>query len=217
MRRRGRTQRNMSARCWSASVRAHHPDPRATLHGSCTGVGVGVSVTVFIETLKNEDKLAPWQGDARGEVSEGSANEKKKMNEQADYSIAPYICEQGATSRCTACADSSKVETPPAFVNERGSQCTCEGKEAVSEEKEKKKKRNQSGKGATRGTPQSRSSQEQSAKNKKEIDEPEKKQWHRVWNGMRQRRASRPRTRWGKVACPRARGGRWWRRVTEEG
>ena len=70
-RRRGRAQRNTSARSWSASVRSHHPDlllPRATLHGSRTGIGVGVGVTVFVETLKNEDvpltnvrvQLRPW-------------------------------------------------------------------------------------------------------------------------------------------------------------
>jgi hypothetical protein len=58
----------------------------------------------------------------------------------------------------------------------QGSQCTCEGKEAVSREKEKEKqKTNQSGKGAARGTPHSCSSQEQSAKNENEMKTNQKK------------------------------------------
>ena len=60
-------------------------------------------------------------------ISQRRKEEKKRKDELVDCSVA-HTSQKGA-----ARADS-------AFVNERGSQCTYEGKGAVSGEKEKKRK-----------------------------------------------------------------------------
>ena len=69
----------------------------------------------------------------KGSVSEGK--KKKRKEDERDCSVA---C---ALQKGTVCGDSRKGGDPPAFVNERGSQCTYEGKGAVSGEKEKRKKK----------------------------------------------------------------------------
>ena len=78
--------------------------------------------------------------------------EEKKKRRQTRLQHRAHLAERHSVHRFKKRAD------PPAFVNERGSHCTYEGKGAVSGEKEKRKKKKYKpgGKGAARakkGTP----------------------------------------------------------------
>ena len=74
-----------------------------------------------------------------------SAKESRKKEKTDELTAASYTPRRKAQH-----ARIQEKGVPPAFVNERGSQCTYEGKGAVSGEKEEKKKHKPGGKGATR-------------------------------------------------------------------
>jgi hypothetical protein len=136
-----------------------------------------------------------------------SANEKKKEKNTNQLTVAS----------CLAFVSKAQHEEKgrPPSICEREGVPSVRGREQSARKKKKKrqKKTNQGGKGTARGT-HSHSSQEQSAKNEKEIKTNQKKKIEKssgVECGTRGDVASRPRTRQGKGVRLRARGGRWWR------